>query len=63
MSSQQIVINKEDILSRIRDNGPIISRILSTKTCKYEDYVNNIYFTSFSEKDHSNIKSNFDHDK
>ena len=43
MSSQQIVINKEEILNRIRDNDPIISRILSTKTCKYEEYINNEY--------------------
>ena len=62
MSSQKMIISKEEILSKIKDNDPIISRILSTKTCKYEDYINNIYNKSFSEKNHSNIKSDSDHD-
>lgn len=62
MSSQKMTISKEEILSKIKDNDPIISRILSTKTCKYEDYINNIYDKFFSEKDQSNIKSDFEHD-
>ena len=62
MSNQKMTISKEEILSKIKDNDPIISRILSTKTCKYEDYINNIYDKSFSEKDQSNIKSDFEHD-
>ena len=45
MSSQQI-ISKEQIINRIRNNDPIISRILSTKTCNYEDYIKSIYDTS-----------------
>jgi hypothetical protein len=45
MSSESKSVNidkKDSIIYRIRNNDPIISRILSTKTSNYIEYINSI---------------------